>query len=100
MNEVVLLNMSRVEIEETVARVVRAEVEKALTRLSSRQPKEYLSPDEVCAQYNLSKSTLYKLTASRALASIKSGKRLLVSRTDLENYMQAHRRLSLEELSS
>ena len=49
MNEVVLLNMSRAEIEETVARVVRAEVEKALARLSGRQPKEYLSPDEVCA---------------------------------------------------
>lgn len=98
MNQIVVLNISKEELQAIVAEIVREEVARIVETVGERSGKEYLSADEVCVMYNLSKSTLYKLTASREIPSMKTGKRLLLRKADLDVYVSSHRRASVSEI--
>ena len=98
MNQLLVLNMSKEDLQAMITAVVRQELETLLTTTQSTPTKEYLSVDEACAMYNLSKSALYKLTASREIPSMKAGKRLLLCKADLDAYVARYRRGSKYEI--
>ena len=98
MNQLLVLNMSKEDLQTMITEAVRQEIELVCNATPNRPTKEYLSTDEVCVMYNLSKSALYKLTASREIPSIKAGKRLLLCRTDMDAYVTRYRRASRNEI--
>lgn len=98
MNQLLVLNMSKEDLQTMIAETVRQELETLLSATQSHPTKEYLSADEACAIYHLSKSALYKLTSSREIPSMKAGKRLLLSRADMDAYVARYRRASRDEI--
>ena len=93
-----MLSLSKADLEELIARVVRNEIEQVLSTADSRSAKEFLSAEEVCELYHISRSVLYKLTSSREIPSMKTGKRLLLAKADMDDYVRKHRRNSLDEI--
>jgi len=51
--------------------------------------KELLNINDVCVLTGLSKSTIYKLTASRKIKHFKQAKHLYFNRTDIESWLRA-----------
>lgn len=90
--------VSKDELRDIIASVVREEMNARMEDSHSKDDREYLSVDETCDRYHFSKSALYKLTASRAIPSIKTGKRLLLRKTDVDEYLSQHRRRSIHEI--
>ncbi|WP_018611592.1 helix-turn-helix domain-containing protein [Segetibacter koreensis] len=61
--------------------------------------KELLTLEEACAFTGLSKSSIYKLTASRVLGFYKpTGKRIWFSKEQLIEFLTRHRYKSQDEL--
>jgi excisionase family DNA binding protein len=67
--------------------------------LQLHQPKAMLCPKEAAAYMGISKSTLYKHTSSGNIAYYKpNGKLILFRKADLDNWLEANRIPSNEEL--
>lgn len=98
MNEILVLNVTKDELKGLIAEVVECELSKLMLATVKNRDKEYLCADEVCAMYHMSKSTLYKLTSSRTIPSMKTGKRLLLKKSDMDCYIELCRRKSVTEI--
>ena len=98
MEQMMIWNVSKDELRDLIASVVREELNARMDDRLGKEDKEYLSVDETCDRYHFSKSALYKLTASRAIPSIKAGKRLLLRKSDVDDYLARHRRRSIDEI--
>lgn len=66
--------------------------------LLKKEPKKYLTVEEVCKEYGFKKPTLYALTSKRQISYLKPGKTLMFLRSDVEKYIEASRRKSKEEI--
>lgn len=98
MEQMMIWTVSKDELRDIIASVVREELNARMEDSHSKDDREYLSVDETCDRYHFSKSALYKLTASRAISSIKAGKRLLLRKADVDKYLSLHRRRSIQEI--
>lgn len=98
MEQMMIWNVSKDELRDLIASVVREELNARMDDRLGKEDKEYLSVDETCDRCHFSKSALYKLTASRAIPSIKAGKRLLLRKSDVDEYLARHRRRSIHEI--
>ncbi|MEA3451910.1 MAG: helix-turn-helix domain-containing protein, partial [Bacteroidota bacterium] len=63
-----------------------------------KEPKKYLTVDEVCEEYGFKKPTLYALTSKQLISYLKPGKTLMFLRSDVENYIEASRRKTKAQL--
>lgn len=98
MEQMMIWTVSKDELRDIIASVVREELNARMEDSHSKDDREYLSVDETCDRYHFSKSALYKLTASRAIPYIKTGKRLLLRKADVDEYLSKHRRRSIDEI--
>lgn len=98
MEQMMIWTVSKDELRDMIASVVREELNARMEYSPRKDDKEYLSVDETCDRYHFSKSALYKLTASRTIPSIKAGKRLLLRKADVDEYLFLHRRRSIQEI--
>lgn len=98
MEQMMILPVSKDELRDIIASVVREELKTRMEEGTGKDDREYLSVDETCDRYHFSKSALYKLTASREIPYIKAGKRLLLRKADVEDYLSRHCRRSIHEI--
>jgi excisionase family DNA binding protein len=76
------------ELSETLA-----EINRKLTHLASDQPRQpdFIGIDQASELLNLSKSTIYKRTMTGGLPFYKHGKKLMFSRSELQDFIKQHK---------
>lgn len=84
------------ETLKTILRTVLAE-EKKITPIMVKPQKEIINVEEACELINLAKQTLYGLTCKGKIPHFKRGKKLLFRRTELVEWLEEGRQLTVEE---
>jgi excisionase family DNA binding protein len=63
----------------------------------TEEPKEYFSPDELATWLGIGRTMAYRLLSSDEIPSFKIGRRRIVSRRDVEAYLEQQRAHAIEQ---
>lgn len=74
-------------------------IEKNQHKATEDKYSDLLTVSQTAEYLSLSKATIYKFTADRIIPHFKRGKRVYFKRSDLENWVTAHRVSSNEEIA-
>ncbi len=94
---VFLQNISVEQFLSKVKEIVRAEMQSGPGQ-KSEQSKKILTLTEAAEFLHKSKATLYRLTSTRAIPFMKKGNSLYFDRKELEAWLQAGKKISVENI--
>ena len=94
MSKLVLIESD--ELQNLIASTLKIVLKEILQK--TKQQEEILTIDQACEILHLARPTIYTMTSKRRIPHMKTGKRLLFRRSDLESWLSNNKKESVDEL--